>query len=85
LVDTDALVAALRSGKVGGAGLDVTDPEPLNADSPLLALDNVVITGHIASASVRAASALRSGVANAVARAIRGEEPRNCVNGVIAS
>jgi D-3-phosphoglycerate dehydrogenase / 2-oxoglutarate reductase len=85
LVDTDALVAALRSGKVGGAGLDVTDPEPINADSPLLAMDNVVITSHIASASVRAASALRAGVANAVARAIRGEELRNCVNGVIAS
>jgi D-3-phosphoglycerate dehydrogenase len=82
LVDTAALVAALRSGKVGGAGLDVTDPEPINPDSPLLAMDNVVITSHIASASVRASSALRSGVAQTVARAIRGEELHNCVNGV---
>lgn len=47
-VQTDALVAALRSGQVGGAGLDVTEPEPLPADHPLWQIDNVIITPHVA-------------------------------------
>jgi D-3-phosphoglycerate dehydrogenase len=83
LVDTPALIDALQSGKVAGAGLDVTDPEPLSADSPLRSMSNVVITSHIASASVKAVAALRSGVALAVARAIRGEKLVNCVNGLV--
>ncbi|MDJ0396962.1 D-isomer specific 2-hydroxyacid dehydrogenase family protein [Rhodococcus rhodochrous] len=49
LVDTDALVAALRSGAIGGAGLDVTDPEPLPDDHPLWTLPNAVITPHDAN------------------------------------
>jgi glyoxylate reductase len=49
---TDDLVEALRSGTIGGAGLDVTDPEPLPADHPLLHRSDVVVTPHIASASV---------------------------------
>jgi phosphoglycerate dehydrogenase-like enzyme len=47
-VVTDDLVAALKDGRVGGAGLDVTDPEPLPADHPLWQMDNVIITPHIA-------------------------------------
>ncbi len=48
IVDSDALVAALKSGHLGGACLDVTDPEPLPVASPLWAMDNVVITPHVA-------------------------------------
>jgi phosphoglycerate dehydrogenase-like enzyme len=48
---TDALVAALDSGKLYGAGLDVTDPSPLPADSPLWQMNNVIITPHVAAAS----------------------------------
>jgi phosphoglycerate dehydrogenase-like enzyme len=49
IVDTDALVRALRSGRLGGAGLDVTDPEPLPPDHPLWKFPNVIITPHVAS------------------------------------
>ena len=49
LVDTNALVAALRAGTIGGAALDVTDPEPLPDDHPLWTLPNVLITPHVAS------------------------------------
>ena len=48
---TDALVAALQSGQLYGAALDVTDPEPLPADSPLWQMGNVIITPHVAAAS----------------------------------
>lgn len=51
VVDTDALVDALQSGRLAGAGLDVTDPEPLPADHILWTMDNVVITPHVSSRS----------------------------------
>ena len=47
IVDTDALCAALENGKLAGAGVDVTDPEPLPADHPLWKMENAVITPHI--------------------------------------
>ncbi|MFC6590719.1 D-2-hydroxyacid dehydrogenase [Deinococcus lacus] len=51
LVDTGALVARLQSGHLGGAVLDVTDPEPLPADHPLWQLENVILTPHVGSAT----------------------------------
>ena len=48
--DTDALLAALQSGRLYGAGLDVTDPEPLPADSKLWQMENVIITPHVSGA-----------------------------------
>jgi D-3-phosphoglycerate dehydrogenase len=49
LIDTDALVAALQAGHIGGAALDVTDPEPLPDGHPLWELDNCLITPHVAN------------------------------------
>ncbi len=49
IVDTDALVQALASGQLGGAGLDVVEPEPLPADHPLWQAKNLVLSPHIAS------------------------------------
>jgi D-3-phosphoglycerate dehydrogenase len=82
VVDQPALIAALRSGKIGGAALDVFDPEPVEAESPLLAMDQVVLTSHIASASPRAALTLRQHAAHTIALALRGEHVPYCVNGV---
>jgi len=47
-IDTEALVAALRAGTIGGAALDVTDPEPLPDGHPLWGMPNVIITPHTA-------------------------------------
>ena len=52
VVNQDDLVEALRSGKIRGAGLDVTTPEPLPRDHPLLELPNVIITPHIGTATL---------------------------------
>lgn len=51
VVDADALVEALRAGEIGGAALDVTEPEPLPSDHPLVSLPNCIVVPHIASAS----------------------------------
>jgi phosphoglycerate dehydrogenase-like enzyme len=51
LIDQNALIIALREQRLGGAALDVTDPEPLPAESPLWKMDNVLITPHIAGFS----------------------------------
>ena len=82
LVDTPALVAALQTGQVAAAALDVFDPEPLPADHPLLKMDNVVVAPHIASTSVKAVRTLRESVARIAAAAIQGKPLPNIVNGV---
>ncbi len=82
LVKTGDLVAALESGRISAAALDVTDPEPLNMDNPLVKMDNVIINPHIASVSPGAVARLRTSVANTVAMAVRGEKLPNIVNGV---
>ncbi|MFD0732603.1 2-hydroxyacid dehydrogenase [Planotetraspora mira] len=73
LVDTDALTSALKSGHLGGAGLDVYDPEPLPADHPLRALPNVLLVPHLAGATRQTADrAIRMAVEE-VARWTAGE------------
>jgi D-3-phosphoglycerate dehydrogenase len=82
LVDTSALVRALQQRQLAMAALDVCDPEPIPAGHPLLAMPNVLLCPHIASASPRAARRLREEATHAVACALRGEVPPNIVNGV---
>jgi phosphoglycerate dehydrogenase-like enzyme len=80
LVDNDALISALESGHLFGAGLDVTSPEPLPADHPLLGRDDVLVTPHIASAT-REGKARMFQVAFAQAMAvIEGRRPEHLVN-----
>jgi phosphoglycerate dehydrogenase-like enzyme len=74
LVDTDALIAALRSGHLGGAALDVTDPEPLPDDHELWDMDNVLITPHIANTWDMALPVLRAVVERNVAHFANDEE-----------
>lgn len=73
LVDTGALVEALAKGSIGGAALDVTDPEPLPADHPLLGFPNCLVVPHIGSASVRARRAMAQLAVDNLVAAIRGE------------
>jgi D-3-phosphoglycerate dehydrogenase len=73
LVDEPALIAALDSGHLGGAALDVVTTEPLAEDSPLLGRDNVILTPHIAYYSVEALEELQTKCASDVARVLSGE------------
>jgi D-3-phosphoglycerate dehydrogenase / 2-oxoglutarate reductase len=74
LVDETALIAALDSGHLGGAALDVVTAEPLAKDSPLLGRDNVVLTPHTAFYSVEALEELQTKCARDVARVLSGEK-----------
>ena len=74
LIDEPALVAALDSGQVGGAGLDVVAAEPLAKDSPLLGRDNVIVSPHTAFYSIEALDELQTKCATDVARVLSGEK-----------
>ena len=74
LIDEPALVAALESGTVGGAALDVVTAEPLAKDSPLLGRDNVIVTPHTGFYSVEALDELQTKCAADVARVLSGEK-----------
>lgn len=80
IVDQKALYEALRNGVIAGAGLDVTDPEPIAPDDPLLTLDNVVITPHIASASIATRTQMAIMAADNLLAGLRGERPLSVVN-----
>ncbi|HZW00829.1 MAG TPA: NAD(P)-dependent oxidoreductase, partial [Candidatus Deferrimicrobium sp.] len=72
-VDQEALADALRTGQLFAAGLDVTDPEPLRADHPLVGLPNCLIVPHIASASERTRDNMAEKAARNLVAGLRGE------------
>ena len=80
IVDHDALLVALRSGQLAGAGLDVTDPEPLPADSPLWLEPGVLITAHSSGLTPHSAERHAALLLENMQRYARGEPLRNVVD-----
>lgn len=79
-IDTDALVNALQEGQILRAGLDVFENEPLPTDHPLIEMDNVILTSHVAWYSKDSAKDLQTGAAKEVLRVLSGDKPVNWVN-----
>jgi phosphoglycerate dehydrogenase-like enzyme len=80
VVDSDALVDALRAGTIAAAALDVTDPEPLPVDHPLVGLDNCLVVPHIASASRVTRGKMASMAAANLLAGVRGQRLPTPVN-----
>lgn len=82
VIDQAALIAALQGGRIAGAGLDVFEREPLERDSPLVSLDNVILTPHTAGMSDSSQIAVRRRTARNIAAALTGKWPssRDLVN-----
>ena len=82
VVDENALVAALESRHLGGAGLDVYEHEPTPADNPLRRMENVFLSPHVGGATLEAEARVLELVRSNLTRVLDGEEPSNVVNGV---
>jgi glyoxylate reductase len=80
VVDPDALYEALKEQRIFGAGLDVTEPEPLPMDSPLLKLNNILIVPHIASASISSRDQMSWMAAQNLIAGLKCDRLPNCVN-----
>lgn len=80
IVDPQALYEALKSGQIAACGLDVTEPEPIPMDDPLLTLDNCVIVPHIASASIATRTKMAAMAAENLIAGLKGEMPPHPVN-----
>jgi D-3-phosphoglycerate dehydrogenase len=81
VIDERALIAALQAGRIAGAALDVVEREPIPPDNPLLAMENVILTPHVAWYSEEAAAEMRAKAAMGVADVLlHGEYPKYLVN-----
>ena len=80
VVDSDALCHALQQGTIGGAALDVTDPEPLPASHPLLSLQSCLVIPHLGSASTATRSRMADMAVENVIAGLRGDRLPYCVN-----
>jgi D-3-phosphoglycerate dehydrogenase len=79
-VDEPALIRALREGWIAAAGLDVLEQEPVALTNPLLKMENVILTPHVASASARFDPVRKRRVGEEIALVLGGRWPRSCVN-----
>ena len=79
-MDHEALYKALRDGVIAGAGLDVTEPEPLPPSHPLLGLSNVVVTPHIGSASLETRRQMALLAAQNILARLKGAPMPTCLN-----
>ncbi len=79
-VDPSALYQALKEGEIAYAALDVTEPEPISVDDPLLTLDNCLIVPHIASSSLATRSQMATMAAENLEAGLKGAELPHCVN-----
>ncbi len=75
-----ALIAALQEGRLAGAALDVFENQPLPAQHPLMALDNVLLTPHVAGLTAQSMARMSQGTAEEVLRLLAGDRPVNLVN-----
>ena len=75
VLDLDALIAALDSGHVGAAGLDVVFPEPLPDDHPLLSHDGVTLSPHIAGGTIEASRGMTLSAVGQITAVLRGDAP----------
>jgi D-3-phosphoglycerate dehydrogenase len=80
VVDDDAMLAALRDGRIGGAALDVFDRQPLPADHPYLGFDTVLVTPHMSGITEGSMRRMGMAAAGEAARVLRGELPENLCN-----
>lgn len=80
VVDELALVSALQAKKIAGAGIDVYEQEPLSVDNPLLKMDNVICTPHVAGSSEIGWETIRRRAGEEAARVLRGERPKVVIN-----
>jgi len=80
IVDQAALLDALKNGQIAGAGLDVTDPEPIRRDHPLLALPQVTVLPHIGSATRTTRAKMAERAARNLINALNGQPMISCVN-----
>jgi D-3-phosphoglycerate dehydrogenase len=79
-VDQQALTKALQDNRIAGAGLDVLDPEPPEADDPILKLDNVVLNPHALCWTDECFAGIGAAAVKAVLESMHGREPRGIVN-----
>ena len=80
VVDEQALIAALKAGKIAGAGIDVYEQEPLSVDNPLLSMENVICTPHVAGSSEIGWEIIRRRAGEEAARVLLGRRPDVVVN-----
>ena len=85
VIDEQALVKALQEGKLAGAGLDVFEKEPVDPENPLLAMENVVVTPHIGSATLATRQAMSQLAADNVVAVLSGKPPLTPVNPEVLS